>query len=121
MSLRTLGAPKILNLRKFFAKCLKFDKTFYPSTRVFLEYIFNRSVLIIFLIDWPTVPLGAPIILNLQRNFTDYFQNLAQRFIRIQKCFNKIIFLKKNVALRPPEGSENLKTPEDLYRLLLHF
>ena len=52
--------------------------------------------------------------------FFSYKNYVAQCFIRIQKYFNNIVF-KKNVALWPPEGPENLKTPKDLYRLLLHF
>ena len=61
MFLLPLGAPKILILRKFFANCWKFDTTLHSNTWVFLEYIFNRIILITFLIERPTGPLGAPV------------------------------------------------------------
>ena len=54
------------------------------------------------------VPLGAPIILNLWKFFTDCFQNLAQRFIGIQENFNDIV-LKQEWLSDLPEAPKVLK------------
>ena len=65
-------------------------------------------------------PQGAPIILNLQKFFTDCFQNLAQRFIGIQKYINDIVLKKKGPGA-PLGAPLNLKIPKVPYRLLLDF
>ena len=41
---------------------------------------------------WPC--RGAPIIVNLQKFFTDCFQNFVQRFIGIQEYINDIVLKK---------------------------
>ena len=46
-------------------------------------------------------PLGAPLILNLRKFFTDCFQNLAQRFIGIQEYVNDIVLKKKKGSWAP--------------------
>ena len=66
------------------------------------------------------VLLGATIILNLRKFFTDCFQNLAQRFIGIQEYVNDIV-LKKESSWCPLGAPLNLKIPKVLYRLLLNF
>ena len=40
-------------------------------------------------------PARGPIILNLRKFFTDCFQNLAQRFIGIQRYINDIVLKEK--------------------------
>ena len=65
------------------------------------------------------VLLGATIILNLRKFFTDCFQNLAQRFIGTQEYVNDIVLKKK--VMGPPGGPLNLKIPKVLYRFFLNF
>ena len=65
-------------------------------------------------------PLGAFIILNLRKFFTDCFQNLAQRFIGIQEYVNDIVFKKKKSPWAPWIPL-NLKNPKVLNRLFLNF
>ena len=58
--------------------------------------------------EWP---MGSPIILNLQKFFTDCFQNLPQRFIRIQEYGNDIVF-KQEWPLAPPLGAPKVLKSE---------
>ena len=76
----------------------KFDATFLWNTGVRKWYCLKKKF------------LGPPIILNLRQFFTDCFQNLAQRFIRIQKYFNNIVFKKMWLSglLRTPKISRSV-------------
>ena len=60
--------------------------------------------------------MGAPIILNLWKFFTDWLQNLAERFIGIQEYFNDIVSKQEW-----PSGPQSFKNPKALYWLLLNF
>ena len=75
-----LGTPKILNLRKLFADCLKFHTALHWSTRVFLESIFVAN----------GIP-GDPCNHKSAKIFADCFQNLSRRFVQIQKYFNNVV------------------------------
>ena len=131
------GGPQNLKSPKVLRRLLKvWHNIALERMRVLLICFFNRSVLIFFfffLIRWPTGFLGSPIILNLRKFFTNCFQNLAQRFSRIQKSFYNIIYNFLSMKMwkmpstkikdqwGPCRGPHNLKSSEVLYRLLSKF
>ena len=61
-----LGAPKILNLRKFFTDCFQNLAQRFTGIQEYFNDIVLKQ-------EWELGPPGAPKVLKMQKFFTDYF------------------------------------------------